>query len=81
MKNMIKAGLVLSSLFGAWYFYNTTSPKNLVNDLAFENIEALAGDSEGANENYICINHGEVDCNGIKVDAKYSGFSLDPKSK
>lgn len=78
---MIKAGLVLSSLFGAWYFCNTTSQKSLINNLAFENIEALAGDGEGSHENYICINSGEIDCNGIKVEEKRTGFSLDPESK
>lgn len=82
MKNIIKTGLVLSSLFGAWYFSHTTSQNNLINDLAFENIEALAWDAENPpTENFKCYGWGEVDCYGIKVEVKYSGFSLTPESE
>ncbi|GKG74099.1 hypothetical protein DXA15_22930 [Parabacteroides sp. AM58-2XD] len=77
MKNIIKTGLVLSSLLGAWYYCHTASQKSLINDLAFDNIEALAGNGEGSHENYVCFNYGEVDCYGDKVEVKYSGFSLD----
>lgn len=78
MKKTIKRGLILLSLVGAWYFGHTVTEENLINDLAFENIEALAKDEvHFPDENFRCYGDGEVDCYGYKVQVKYSGLSLE----
>lgn len=78
MKKIIKTGFVFLLLFGAWYFGHTTSDKNPMNELMFENIEALANNENGqSGENYSCYGRGEVDCDGDKFEVKISGFSLD----
>lgn len=78
MKTTIKKGLIVLALCGAGYFGYTASQTNVVNNLALQNIEALAN-NEGnqPTENYQCYGWGEVDCYGYKVEVKYSGFSLD----
>lgn len=78
MKKTIKTGLILLCLSSTWCFYHTISQNSLTNDLAFENIEALASYENGEpDENFQCYNDGEVDCYGYKVEYKISGFSLD----
>lgn len=78
MKKTIKAGIILISLSGILYVGHTVSEKSSMNDLALENIEALAFGEDGKpSENFKCINPGEIDCYGYKVEYKYSGFSLD----
>ena len=47
MKKTIKTGLILLSLFSAWYFGHTTSDKNPMNELMFKNVEALANNENG----------------------------------
>lgn len=82
MKNIVKTGLALSSLLGVWYFCHITSQKTSINDLAFDNIEALARDeTTPPTENYRCYGWGEVDCHGYDVEVMYSGFSLTPESE
>lgn len=78
MKSIIKKGVIVLSLCGTGYFGYTASQTSLINDLALENIEALAN-NEGnqPTENYQCYGWGEVDCYRHKVKVKYSGFSLD----
>ena len=41
-RKTIKSGIIFLCLLGGIHFYSTQSPKNVLNDLAFENIEALA---------------------------------------
>lgn len=41
-KNIIKLVLISLTLIGGIYFYSTNSNKENLNDLAFENIEAIA---------------------------------------
>ena len=78
MKKTIKTGLILLSLFSAWYFGHTTSDKNPMNELMFKNVEALANNENGqSDKNYSCVGTGEIDCYGDKVDTKYEGYSLD----
>ena len=49
-----------------------------MNELMFENIEALANNENGqSGENYSCYGRGEVDCDGDKFEIKFSGYSLD----
>ncbi|MDO4756396.1 MAG: hypothetical protein Q4A54_08635 [Parabacteroides sp.] len=48
--------------------------------MAFQNVGALAqGEGYGFPENFYCINAGDIDCYGDKVDYKFSGFSIDPE--
>lgn len=71
-KNTIK-GMVTLICLGGIYFFNT-SDATTVNQLAFENIEALAGGENG--ENMICFGDGSIDCHSYKVEKKITGFSL-----
>lgn len=76
-KNIIKLGLVSTFLLGGAYFYlSSDSEKNLLNDLALKNIDALAG-GEGSGSNYECFDSGDIDCHGHKVARAYEGLSLD----
>lgn len=74
-KNIIKLGLISLSLIGGIYFYSTNSNKENLNDLAFENIEAIAAGESGGN--YICFGNGDIDCHGNRVERMYSGLRLD----
>lgn len=73
-RKTIKSGIALLCLLGGMYFYSNQSDKNVLNDLTFENIEALALSEEDPNENYRCYGWGDVECHGRKVEVKYSGF-------
>lgn len=72
-RKTIQSGIALLCLLGGMYFYSTQSDKNVLNDLAFENIEALALE-EGPNENFVCFGWGDIECHGRKVERKTSGF-------
>ena len=52
------------------------SPKNVLNDLAFENIEALALTEEDPEENFKCYGWGDIRMSWKKVEVKYSGFQI-----
>ena len=52
-RKTIQSGIALLCLLGGLYFYPIQSDKNVLTDLAFENIEALAFE-EGPNENFAC---------------------------
>ena len=73
-RKTIQSGIALLCLLGGLYFYSTQSDKNVLNDLAFENIEALASTEEGPNENFMCYGWGDIECHRIQVERKYSGF-------
>lgn len=76
-KSIIKLGLISVCLIGGIYFYlSSDSEKSVINNLTLKNIEALAG-GEDYNENFNCYGYGDIDCHGLKVAKKYSGFSLD----
>lgn len=74
-KKIIKLGLISLSLIGGIYLYSTDLNKDNLNDLAFENIEAIAAGEAGGN--YKCFGYGDIDCHGYRVEKMYSGFSLD----
>lgn len=74
MKKNISKGIVALFCLSGIYFLNTPDT-TAINQLAFENIEALA-QGEGPGENYRCYGDGSVDCHGYKVEHKISGFSL-----
>lgn len=74
MKKNISKGIVALFCLGGIYFFNTPDT-TAINQLAFENIEALA-QGEEPGENFRCYGDGSVDCHGVKVEEKISGFSL-----
>ena len=69
-KVLLAAILCISAI----YFYNTKRAI-LINELTFENIEALAQREDGGN--YYCYGDGSIECDGRNVDVKISDFSLD----
>lgn len=73
-KKVLLIVIGLGVIYGASRYLGTET----VSDLAFQNVEALA-QGEGFNENFICINPGDIDCYGDKVDYKMTGLSLDPE--
>lgn len=73
-RKTIKSGIIFLCLLGGIYFYSTQSPKNVINDLVFENIEALALPEEDPEENFKCYGWGDIECHGKKVERKTSGF-------
>lgn len=73
-RKSIKSCIALLCLLGGMYFHSIQSDKNVINDLAFKNIEALALTEEDPNENYWCYNWGDIECHGDKVERKTSGF-------
>lgn len=76
-KSIIKSGIISTFLFGGIYFYlSNDSEKDLLNDFAFENIEAIAQE-ENPGENYRCYGHGDINCHGYKVEKAYIGLSFD----
>ena len=72
-KKVLLIVIGLGAIYGAFHYFGTET----VSDLAFQNVEALAQYETG--ENYYCINFGDVDCDGVKVDYKFTGLSLDPE--
>ena len=76
MKKKMKVLIALVCL-GAVYLVTKEMENKPISDLAFQNIEALA-QGEGFPENFYCINAGDIDCYGHKVEDKYTGFSLRP---
>ena len=72
-ERLFNQSIALLCLLGGLYFYSIQSDKNVLNDLAFENIEALAFE-EGPNENFRRYGWGDIECHGIKVERKTSGF-------
>lgn len=74
-KKIIKLGLISLSLLGGIYIYSSNSDKENLNDLAFDNIEAIAAGESGGN--FMCFGYGDINCHGHKVEKMYSGFSLD----
>lgn len=74
-KNIIKLGLISLTLIGGIYFYSTNSNKENLNDLAFENIEAIAAGEAGGN--FKCYGYGDIDCHGYRVERMYTGLRLD----
>lgn len=73
-RKIIKSSIALLCLSGGIYFHSAQSEKDALNDLAFENIEALALTEEDPNENYRCYNWGDIECHGDKVERKTGGL-------
>ena len=77
-RKTIQSGIALLCLLGGLYFYPIQSNKNVLTDLAFENIEALAFE-EGPNENIMCYGWESPvleNDTGRKIQNKYSINSL-----
>jgi hypothetical protein len=72
-KKILLIVIGLGAIYGASHYFGTET----VSDLAFQNVEALAQYETG--ENYFCINFGDIDCDGVKVDYKMTGLGLDPE--
>ena len=73
-KTLLKLIFTVSCLLAAYCLLNNRETMAL-NQLAFQNIEALAS---GENEdNLFCAGHGSVDCRTFKVEYKITNFSLD----
>lgn len=72
-KKVVLIVIGLGAIYGASHYFGTET----VSDLAFQNVEALA-QGEGIKENYVCLNFGDIDCYGDKVDYKMTGFGLRP---
>lgn len=73
MKKNVKLILVAGCLVAAYNFSGNRETFDL-NELAFQNIDALAQDEN--DENADCFGYGSVDCRTHKVEFKISGFSL-----
>lgn len=73
-RKIIKSSIALLCLFGGMYFHSIQPEKNVLNDLVFENIEALALTEEDPDENFRCYGWGDIECHGKKVEVKYSGL-------
>lgn len=73
-RKTVKSCIALLCLSGGMYFHSIQSDKNVINDLAFKNIEALALTEEDPDENYWCYGWGDIECHGDKVERKTSGF-------
>ena len=78
LSKMKKKVLLIVIGLGAIYGVSRYLGTETVSDLAFQNVEALA-QGEGVTENYVCLNYGDIDCDGVKVDYKMTGLSLDPE--
>ena len=73
-KTLLKLIFTVSCLLAAYCLLNNRETMAL-NQLAFQNIEALAnGEDEG---NTDCFGRGSVDCRGYHVEDKISGYSLE----
>ncbi len=67
--------LFIASCLVAMYSLFYSNETNALDNLAFQNIEALAQDENDAGAN--CYGCGSVDCRGYKVEYKISGLSLE----
>lgn len=74
MKTLVKLILAAGCLAAIAYFSNDREA-NKLNQLASQNIEALAQGENGGN--VYCYYSGSVDCRGYKVEIKISGLSLE----
>ena len=74
-KKVLLIVIALGSIYGASRYFGTET----VSDLAFQNVEALAQGEGGFPENFYCLNAGDIDCYGVKVDYKMTGLGLDPE--
>jgi hypothetical protein len=77
-KKGLKIAIVFICMGMAGIFWQNRQTVSL-NELALENVEALAQGEGGFPENFYCINAGDIDCYGYKVEDKYTGLSLDPE--
>lgn len=76
-KKYLKTLLVLACVSVATYLSMTSPSTPVINNLLFDNVEALAS-GEG-NGDYFCIGVGSIDCAGFKHDKKYTYLSLRPQ--
>ena len=69
MKCKIRILIVIVAIVSVFIFTKKEN-KSILQDLAFNNVEALANDEGGLI--LICIGNGSIDCDGIKVSLKRS---------
>jgi hypothetical protein len=74
VKNILKVTVALVCM-GGMYLFTRSSQSQPLTDLAKANIEALA-QGEESNGNYKCYGSGNVECNGLFVQYKISGYHL-----
>ena len=75
-RKLLKFFGLLFLLWGGVSFINRLYDKGdspSIGELAILNIEALA---QGENGGYLCINDGDIDCHGYKVEFKVEGLNL-----
>ncbi|MDR1202036.1 MAG: NVEALA domain-containing protein [Tannerellaceae bacterium] len=71
MKQMLKLCVVIIGV--AFLFILSKSGNNEWDDLVYNNTEALAsGEGSGTG----CYSSGSIDCGGVKVKYKFSGYSI-----
>ena len=73
-KKGLKIAIVFICMGMAGIFWQNRQTVSF-NELALENVEALAQGESGLG-NYLCLGDGELDCDGNKVAEVYSGLSL-----
>ncbi|MBR5296432.1 MAG: NVEALA domain-containing protein [Parabacteroides sp.] len=73
-KKGLKIAIVFICMGMAGIFWQNRQTVSL-NELALENVEALAQGESGLG-NYLCLGDGVLDCDGNKVAEVYSGLSL-----
>ncbi len=73
-KKIVKVFLAIICMGGLFYLYQSTP--NTINDLTFDNIEALA--SGESNENFNCLGVGSIECKGYKYKYKIT-YNLRPQ--
>ena len=74
IKKMLKVTVALVCM-GGMYLFTRSSQSQPLTDLTKANIEALAQEVQ-FNENFICLGSGNVECNGLFVQYKISGYHL-----
>ena len=74
MKKKLITVIIVVLCIGGIYLFRTNK-NEMIDDLSFKNIEALAeGESGGG---YRCYGVGSIDCHSHKVEEMYTGLRLD----
>lgn len=73
-RRTIQLSIASLCLLGGIYYHSTQLHQNVLNDLAFENMEALASSEDDPDGNYLCFGWGDIDCYGEKVARKTTGL-------
>lgn len=73
---IVKLVIITFCIIAGLWLYSENPHK--VQGLAFQNIEALAGNEDGLEGDKwgMCIGYGDVDCLSLKVDKMIDNYSL-----